>query len=345
MAAAGLLPAALAGTWAAALAYGRRAQRRTPGPGDGTLLVFGAGLMRWGPRAGRPTPLLQARLDRAAALFRAGAARSVSCSGGPEEVEAMRGSLEEAGVPAAAIEVDPQGLNTELTLANAAARATRLIAVTSRNHALRVLLESRRQGLDVTVCAAAATPARGPLRWRVRDGLRELLALWWYAARSAAGQSLFDRVPWPWLPILSRRDRMLARVPGRPDPFITIDRFSRTLRVYSGGRVARAYRVGVGTVGRRTPRGEFLIENKLVDPVWHVPDRPGFGALAGTALPAGDPRNRIRARWLGVYGPVGIHGTSDARPTRPSHGCVKMSEADVVDLYERVPDGTPVVIG
>ena len=156
---------------------------------------------------------------------------------------------------------------------------------------------------------------------------------------------LLDRVPWPWLPAPSGRDRLLGRVPEGPELFITVDRLSRTLRVYSGRRPTRSYRVGVGTLGRRTPRGSFSIENKLVDPVWHVPDRPGFGALAGAALPPDSEHNRIRARWLGVHGPVGIHGTSDARPTCSSHGCVKMSETDVMDLYERVPVGTPVFIG
>jgi lipoprotein-anchoring transpeptidase ErfK/SrfK len=155
---------------------------------------------------------------------------------------------------------------------------------------------------------------------------------------------LLDRIPWPLVKARSGHDRVLARVPQGARLFITVDRFARTLRVYEDRRPVRSYPVGVGTVGRRTPRGAFSIQNKLVDPVWFVPDKPGFGENAGKALPPDSEHNRIRARWIGVHGPVGIHGTSDVPPTIPSHGCVKMSEADVVDLYERVSLGTPVFI-
>jgi vancomycin permeability regulator SanA len=188
LAAAGVLLAAPVATWAVAHAYGRRAHRLPCGAGSDAIVVFGAGLMRWGPRSGLPTPLLQARLDRATELFAGGAAPRVVCAGGQEEVVAMRTALEQAGIPAAAIELDQHGLNTELTLANASAGAARLAAVTSRSHALRVRLEARRQRLDVAVCAAGPTRARGPLRWQVREALREVVALWWYAARALAGR-------------------------------------------------------------------------------------------------------------------------------------------------------------
>ena len=98
----------------------------------------------------------------------------------------MRTALVGAGIPAAAIELDPAGLNTELTLANAGVAGARLIAVTSRNHALRVRAEGWRQRLALTVCAAGPTSRRGPLRRRAREALREVVALWWYSARAAA---------------------------------------------------------------------------------------------------------------------------------------------------------------
>ena len=69
------------------------------------------------------------------------------------------------------------------------------------------------------------------------------------------------------------------------------------------------------------------------------------GSLAGTVVPPG-PSNPIKARWLGIYDGVGIHGTSDDASigTNASHGCLRMHVSDVIDLYPRVPVGTPIYI-
>ena len=49
---------------------------------------------------------------------------------------------------------------------------------------------------------------------------------------------------------------------------------------------------------------------------------------------------------MGVVGGVGIHGTGMewSIGTRASHGCIRMRVADVIDLFGRVPIGTPVYI-
>ena len=68
--------------------------------------------------------------------------------------------------------------------------------------------------------------------------------------------------------------------------------------------------------------------------------------LAGQVIPGGVPENPIKARWLGVYDGVGVHGT-DARGsigTNASHGCIRMLVEDVTDLYDDVPVGAPVYI-
>lgn len=50
---------------------------------------------------------------------------------------------------------------------------------------------------------------------------------------------------------------------------------------------------------------------------------------------------------MGFAGAAGIHGTSDigSLGSAASHGCVRMSESDVIDLFDRVDVGTPVYIG
>jgi lipoprotein-anchoring transpeptidase ErfK/SrfK len=83
-----------------------------------------------------------------------------------------------------------------------------------------------------------------------------------------------------------------------------------------------------------------------VNPAWHAPNRPWAGAYAGKTIPSGDPRNPLKARWMGLGGGVGIHGTAEewSIGTRASHGCFRMRVGDVKRLYARVPVGTPVLI-
>jgi lipoprotein-anchoring transpeptidase ErfK/SrfK len=77
-----------------------------------------------------------------------------------------------------------------------------------------------------------------------------------------------------------------------------------------------------------------------------VPRSPWAGSLAGQTIPPGSPDNPLKARWLGITSGVGIHGTAEdwSIGQRASHGCIRMHVSDVVDLYPRVPVGTPVLI-
>jgi lipoprotein-anchoring transpeptidase ErfK/SrfK len=82
-----------------------------------------------------------------------------------------------------------------------------------------------------------------------------------------------------------------------------------------------------------------------VNPSWHVPNSPWAGALAGKVIPPG-PQDPIKARWMGIAGGAGIHGTSDigSLGTAASHGCIRMAIPDVVELFDKVQVGTPVFI-
>ena len=77
-----------------------------------------------------------------------------------------------------------------------------------------------------------------------------------------------------------------------------------------------------------------------------MPNSPWAGELAGQSVSGSDPSNPLKARWLGVSGSVGIHGTAEewSIGSRASHGCIRMHVSDVIDLYPRVPLGTPVLI-
>ena len=50
---------------------------------------------------------------------------------------------------------------------------------------------------------------------------------------------------------------------------------------------------------------------------------------------------------MGFFDGAGIHGTSDVASlgTAASHGCLRMSVPEVIELYDKVPLGTPIYIG
>jgi len=128
---------------------------------------------------------------------------------------------------------------------------------------------------------------------------------------------------------------------------ITVDHDAQTVRVFKDGDVVTTYKVAVGQPEFPTPRGRFAVDRKERNPVWQVPDSDWAGSIAGQTIPGGDPRNPLVARWVGISGPVGFHGTKDigSLGSRASHGCVRMNPADVIDLYDRVEIGTPIYIG
>lgn len=126
---------------------------------------------------------------------------------------------------------------------------------------------------------------------------------------------------------------------------VTVDRASFRLRFYKRLHLAQTYRIAVGQAGLETPAGLYHVQDKTVNPSWHVPESAWAGKLAGKVIPPG-PDNPIKARWLGIYNGAGIHGTSDigSLGTAASHGCIRMAIPDVERLYDEVPVQSPVYI-
>lgn len=124
---------------------------------------------------------------------------------------------------------------------------------------------------------------------------------------------------------------------------VTVDRVTNELRLFKDFKLEKKYTVAVGSQGHETPAGTYTINDKQVNPSWHVPMSDWAGDLAGTVVPPG-PTNPIKARWMGFFDGAGIHGTSDRGSigSNASHGCVRMLEEDVIDLYPRVPVGSTI---
>ena len=129
---------------------------------------------------------------------------------------------------------------------------------------------------------------------------------------------------------------------------LTVDRENFRLRLFKNLKLTKTYVVAVGQAGLDTPAGLYHIQNKAVDPDWHVPNSAWTGSLAGTVVPGGTPQNPLKARWLGIWDGAGIHGVDPSEYSSlghaASHGCVRMRIDDVVQLYPQVPVGAPIYI-
>ena len=126
---------------------------------------------------------------------------------------------------------------------------------------------------------------------------------------------------------------------------LVADRYNFKLRLYRNLQLQKEYTVAVGALGFDTPAGLYHIQNKAVDPAWHVPNSAWAGDLAGRVIPPG-PDNPIKARWLGIFDGAGIHGTDQTYSlgSAASHGCIRMAIPDVIELYDQVPVGAPIYI-
>jgi lipoprotein-anchoring transpeptidase ErfK/SrfK len=141
-------------------------------------------------------------------------------------------------------------------------------------------------------------------------------------------------------------DVLSSEVAAEYPSYLTLDRANFTLKLWKHLKLAEEYTVAVGQEGLETPEGLYAIETKEVEPTWHVPESSWAGSLAGQDIPPG-PSNPLKARWLGIFEGAGIHGTEETWTlgSAASHGCVRMSIEDVIELYDQVEVGTPIYIG
>ncbi|MBN2310770.1 MAG: L,D-transpeptidase family protein [Candidatus Hydrogenedentes bacterium] len=127
----------------------------------------------------------------------------------------------------------------------------------------------------------------------------------------------------------------------RHDVYVSVDKSEFALTVYVHGRMVRRFPVGLG-VDDSTPTGRYYVANKLSDPDWFN---------GGDVVPAGDPRNPLGKRWMGLgntAGPTsyGIHPTTDPASVgcESSQGCIRLRPEDAETLFRLCPIGTPVQI-
>lgn len=114
---------------------------------------------------------------------------------------------------------------------------------------------------------------------------------------------------------------------------------AHSLRLYDNDKCIEMYPVGVGKIETKTPVGFYKVMEKIVNPTWTDP------ADVSLVIPSGED-NPLGYRWIGIGGNYGIHGTN--KPSSVGHyvsnGCVRMVEADVEKVFDKVDVGTEVQI-
>ncbi|TDR90394.1 L,D-transpeptidase [Enterovirga rhinocerotis] len=143
------------------------------------------------------------------------------------------------------------------------------------------------------------------------------------------------------------RERVSFDAGGVPAGTIVVRTSERALYLVDGYGSALRYRVAVGRPGKQW-FGWSQIDGKHVHPAWSPPDEVRRdNPRLPDVIPGGSPANPMGPRALTLSGgEYAIHGTN--RPssvgTFASYGCIRMYNADIVDLYERVRVGTRVVV-
>ena len=109
----------------------------------------------------------------------------------------------------------------------------------------------------------------------------------------------------------------------------------RKLVLLEGNRVLKVYDVAVGKPSTPSPAGEFRVMNRIANPTY-------FGT--GKVIAPGK-QNPLGTRWIGLSAKgYGIHGTNvpSSIGKAASHGCIRMRQRDVEELFDLVQVGVPV---
>ncbi|PLT27874.1 L,D-transpeptidase [Peribacillus deserti] len=124
-------------------------------------------------------------------------------------------------------------------------------------------------------------------------------------------------------------------------PAIIVNKKVHQLAFIQGNKVQKVYKAATGKSQELTPEGLFKVTVKAKNPYYRKKNIPG-----------GDPRNPLGSRWIGFNAKgtdgrtYGVHGTN--RPgqigTSVSQGCIRLTNKNVEQLFEKVPIGTQILV-
>src|SRR3954447_26874466 len=128
---------------------------------------------------------------------------------------------------------------------------------------------------------------------------------------------------------------------------IVIKTAERRLYWVIGNGTAIRYPVAVGRPSKQW-QGSAQVSGKYVQPAWSPPDEVRADNLKlPNVTPGGSSHDPMGPRAMTLSGgQYAIHGTNKPSSigTFASYGCIRMYNQDIVDLFDRVSVGTPVVV-
>ncbi|MDB5432713.1 MAG: ErfK/YbiS/YcfS/YnhG family protein [Caulobacter sp.] len=132
-----------------------------------------------------------------------------------------------------------------------------------------------------------------------------------------------------------------------PVAAIEVDKALGEVRAYDEGhKLLAVYPATVGSTERPAPDGEWAVRAVAPHPTYTFdPTRLTYGKLKTKVVIAAGPNNPVGAAWIDLTKDTfGIHGAPDPRliNKRASHGCVRLTNWDVVDLAAAVKTGAKV---
>ena len=143
--------------------------------------------------------------------------------------------------------------------------------------------------------------------------------------------------------------RMIGYESPYPSGAVVISQTAKTLYLIVDPRTAIAYPVAVAKRGKEWS-GLAHVERKFVEPAWSPPksvkrDHPELPDV----IEGGSPHNPMGARAITLdRDEIAIHGTTRAMRasvgTAASYGCIRMFNEDVIDLFDRIAVGSPVMM-
>jgi lipoprotein-anchoring transpeptidase ErfK/SrfK len=144
------------------------------------------------------------------------------------------------------------------------------------------------------------------------------------------------------------RGELVAVQDNYPAGTIVVRQSQRRLYLMLGNGEAIRYPVAVGRPAMQWS-GTVRIDGKYVEPAWKAPASIArdYRSLP-PVIPGGSPHNPmgVAAMTLSGGGQYAIHGTNQPQLIGGlvSHGCIRMYNADITDLFGRVGVGTTVVV-
>lgn len=178
------------------------------------------------------------------------------------------------------------------------------------------------------------------------------------ATPTGAVVSTFDNpqpsgAPLTFLVVSAQKDWLKVQLPQRPNGStgwisaaavsqhrleysLAVSTEKNTVSLYHGTTLVTTYTAATGTGGTPTPHGSFYLTELL------APTNTGYGPYAFGLSAFSEVLNSFG----GGPGQIGLHGTDDAASigTAASHGCIRLSNADITTLAKLLPLGTPITI-